>query len=161
MFWWSNHCWGRPYPKLWRKYKKKPIQDFIDFAMKTHATNFWNLFLFCASRYWQGVLPEACKFQYPTEHWKCYFGSNLHNTLSSQCTRWNFQNISSIKFNLCTYSNKKCMHLPIRIKYNSIQWNFLYSNFFNLNSIQWEHVMSEPLSTLISTQESQVSNLSK
>ena len=27
---------GRPYPKLWRKYKKPYSQDFIDFAIKTH-----------------------------------------------------------------------------------------------------------------------------
>ena len=27
---------GRPYPKLWGKYQKPYIQDFIDFVMKTH-----------------------------------------------------------------------------------------------------------------------------
>ncbi|XP_014677628.1 PREDICTED: palmitoleoyl-protein carboxylesterase NOTUM-like, partial [Priapulus caudatus] len=31
--------------------------------------------------YWSGQVPERCQEEYPTEHWRCYFGYRAYNTM--------------------------------------------------------------------------------
>jgi hypothetical protein len=31
--------------------------------------------------YWEGLLPDRCVVQYPTEKWRCYFGFRVYPTL--------------------------------------------------------------------------------
>lgn len=33
---------------------------------------------------WNGQIPHACKAQYTSQPWRCYFGHHLHRTLKSQ-----------------------------------------------------------------------------
>ncbi|XP_028411834.1 palmitoleoyl-protein carboxylesterase NOTUM-like isoform X2 [Dendronephthya gigantea] len=34
-------------------------------------------------RYWNGVVPSACREEFKTEPWRCYFGHNVYRTLRS------------------------------------------------------------------------------
>ena len=33
---------------------------------------------------WNGQVPHACKAQYASQPWRCYFGHHLHRTLKSK-----------------------------------------------------------------------------